>query len=301
MSLDLDVVSRIMYEREGEVQPGDEAKVARYESKLFDWKRDVLVGRAGNQPTAEDMSHEMTQLQSNLNGYWCEGDKCGCKRTHWVINESETNCWDCMHDPCACNPPLVWDEEEKAYYSFFLSCDGKTKRNLWMSKPKGTLATINYRRDERKRKDRMEKEREEEFCAENQEKAQMSGYCCHQHAKVAKKAHKDSKTKMKKQESQIKKVVDGPDHCIHCDEDPCVFIQNESRLCENDQIYFDEDQYAKDPVSCNSGRRKRAYQYVAYVLWEGISYRKPHHKCVEDGVRALFPPFHGKIMGYKSS
>ncbi len=301
MSLDLDVVSQIMYVREGEVEPGDEAKVARYERKLFDWKRDVVVDHADNQPTAEDMSHEMIQLQNNLNGYWCEGDKCGCKRTHWVINESKTNCWDCMHDPCACNPPLIWDLEEKAYYRFFLSCDGRTKRNIWMSKPNGTLAMIDYRRGERKRKERMENKREEESCTENQELAQMNGYCCHQHAKVAKKEHEHSKTEMKKRKGQVNRVVDGPDHCIHCDEDPCVFIQVESRLCENDEIYFDEEQYAKDPVSCNSGRRKRAYQYAAFVLWEGINYRKPHYKCVEDGIRALFPPFDGKIMGYKLS
>jgi hypothetical protein len=43
MSLDFDVVSQIMYEREGEVQPADGAKVARYKSKMFDWKRDVVV------------------------------------------------------------------------------------------------------------------------------------------------------------------------------------------------------------------------------------------------------------------
>jgi hypothetical protein len=45
---------------------------------------------------------------------------------------------------------------------------------------------------------------------------------------------------MKKQKDEVNKVVDGPYHCIHCDEDPCVFIQIESRLCEDDEIYFDE-------------------------------------------------------------
>jgi hypothetical protein len=259
---------------------------------MFDWKRDVVVKGADNQPATEDMSHEMNKLQNNFDGYWCEGDKCGCKRTHWVINESDTNCWDCMHNPCACNPPLVWDEEEKAYYSFFLSCDGKTKRIIWMSKPIGTMTTINYRRGERKRKEIMDKEKEEETCAENQQKAHVKGYCCHQHAKVAKKAHQDdSRTQMKKQKKGkvVNKIVDGPDHCIHCDKDPCIFIQIESQLCENDEM-FDEELYVKDPVLCNSGRRKRAYQYAAFVLWEGIDYRKPHYKCVEGGVRSLFPP-----------
>jgi hypothetical protein len=71
------------------------------------------------------------------------------------------------------------------------------------------------------------------------------------------------------------------------------------KLCENDAIYYDEGEYGKDPVAYNSARRKRAYQYAAYILWEGINYRKQHYSCVEKGVCALFPPFDGKIMGYK--
>jgi hypothetical protein len=82
----------------------------------------------------------------------------------------------------------------------------------------------------------------------------------------------------KQRGEEVNKEVDGPDHCIHCDEDPCVFIQIESGLCKNNEIYFDEQHNVKDPVSCNSGRRKRAYQYAAFVLWEGINYRKPHYK-----------------------
>ena len=95
--------------------------------------------------------------------------------------------------------------------------------------------------------------------------------------------------------------VNGPDHCIHCDEDPCLFLQIESRLAENNAIYYDVYDYAKDPVAYNSGRHKRAYQYAAFILWEGINYRKPHYTCVEDGVWALYPPFDGKIMGFKKN
>jgi hypothetical protein len=94
--------------------------------------------------------------------------------------------------------------------------------------------------------------------------------------------------------------VDGPDHCIHCDKDSCVFIQIESLLCENDMIYYDSYEYENALVMYNSGRRKRAYQYAAFVLWEGINHRRPHYKYVENGVRALVPPPDGKIMGYKS-
>lgn len=163
MSLDLVVVSMIMYQHKGEVKPGDETKVVRYKNKIFDWKRDVVVEGADN-----DISARMNKVENNFDGYWCEGEKCWCKRTHWVINASETNSWDCMHDPCAWNPPLEWEEVEKAYYHFFLSCDGKTKNNIWMMKPIDTMATINFKQGEKKRKQRMEKDREEKTCAKNQ-------------------------------------------------------------------------------------------------------------------------------------
>jgi hypothetical protein len=195
MSLDLDVVSQIMYLHQGEVKPGDEVKVVRYKSKLYDWKRNVIDGD-NNKPTTEDMSANMIQLQNNFDGYWWEGEKCGCERTHWVIHASETNCWDCMHDQCTCNPPLVSDEEEKAYYRIYLSCNGKTKKNSWMTKPIGTIAEINYKQGEENRKERREKKREEEKCADYHQSAQIYGYCCHQHAKVARtEQEKREKTK----------------------------------------------------------------------------------------------------------
>jgi hypothetical protein len=175
-----------------------------------------------------------------------------------------------------------------------------------MTQPTGDIATINYKRGEKRKKDMIEKEKEEDKCVENQRSVQDDGYCCHQHATVAKKEHDESKQQMKKQKQMkkqpqnVKKSIDGSDHCIHCDKEPCCFIQIESRLCENDEIYFDEEDYAKDRSAYNSGRRKRAYQYAAFILWEGVNYRKPHYRCVEDGVRALFPPFDGKIIGYKT-
>ena len=299
MSLDLPLVSLVMYLKEGEINPGDEGKVVRFEKKMSDWRRDVIVGDSKNL-TREDMTSNMCQVENGFVGYWCEGAKCLCARTHWVLQESESFCWDCMHDPCACSTPLVWDATEQAYSRFFLSCDGKTKKNVWMSKPIGSMATIKYKRGEKKRKERENKEKEEENCADNQKRALNCGYCCHQHAKVAKMEHEESKRQKTKKET-VKKMIDGPDHCIHCDEDPCLFIQIESRLWENDEIYYDKGDYDKDPAAYNSGRRKRAYQYAAFVLWEGINYRKPHYRCVEDGVRALFPPVDGKIMGYKTS
>jgi hypothetical protein len=110
---------------------------------------------------------------------------------------------------------------------------------------------------------------------------------------------------MKKERNKIirkKKVkVNGPDHCIHCDEDLCVFIQIETHLVENGVIYYNESEYEKYPVAYNSARGKHAFQYAAFVLWKGITNnRKPHYNCVEDGIRALFPPLNGKIVGNKN-
>jgi hypothetical protein len=118
MSLDLPLVSLVMYLQEGEINPGDEGKVIRFEKKMSDWRRDVVGGLKNL--TREDMSSNMCQVENGFNGYWCEGVKCLCVRTHWVLHESESFCWDCMHDLCACSTPLVWDATEQAYYNFFV-------------------------------------------------------------------------------------------------------------------------------------------------------------------------------------
>jgi hypothetical protein len=150
-----------------------------------------------------------------------------------------------------------------------------------MSEPSSDLARISIRRKEKKRKENMETKREEDECADNQQNAQNEGLCCHHHAKRMKLKDEEER----KMTKQIK--VDRPDHCIHCNEDPCVLLEIESRLCENDTIDYDEDEYANNPVAYNSGRRKRAYQYAASVLWKGINYRRPHYTCVE----TVFVPF----------
>jgi hypothetical protein len=297
LELDLSLVGQIEYLDGGDMEPGDENKVIRFEKKIAEWKRDVVDKKQklpGDEetPTKKQMSDDMFILQDEFGGYWCEGEICKCNCSHWVVHDSVSNCWECMHDPCACGAPLVWDEKENAYYYFFLSCDGLTKRNIWVSEPTSNIERMTFKIKEKKRKEREQKEREEENCAENQKNAHNQGYCCHEHGQEAKE-------KFKKEKKGKKARVDGPHHCIHCDEDPCVFVQIEERLCENDDIYFDAEDHRNDPVRTNSGRRKRAYQYTAFILWEGINYRKPHYKCVEDGVRALFPPLGGNTMGYK--
>jgi hypothetical protein len=43
-----------MYLQEGEINPGDEGKVIRFEKKMSDWRQDI-VGGSKNLLTREDM------------------------------------------------------------------------------------------------------------------------------------------------------------------------------------------------------------------------------------------------------
>ena len=42
LSLQLDLVSQVMYIQYGEVNPGDEAKIERLKTKMLEWKRYVI-------------------------------------------------------------------------------------------------------------------------------------------------------------------------------------------------------------------------------------------------------------------
>jgi hypothetical protein len=137
MSLDLSLVSLVMYLQEEEINPGDEGKVIRFEKKMSDWRRDVVGG--SKNLTREDMSSNMC---------WCEGVKCLCARTHWLLQESESFCWDCMHDPCACSTPLVWDATEQAYYLFLC----RSRLGAWRQ-------SIISREKRRERKERTKREK----------------------------------------------------------------------------------------------------------------------------------------------
>jgi hypothetical protein len=129
MSAELPLVSQVMYLREGVVEPGDEARVERLERKMFDFERDVArVGKKKRTSPREDIASNMVDVENKLEGYWCKGEKCLSSRTHWVLHSSETICWDCRHDPCACAAPLVWDEAEHAYYHFFCHVTVKPRK-----------------------------------------------------------------------------------------------------------------------------------------------------------------------------
>jgi hypothetical protein len=295
MSKDLDCVSTIMYLREGDI-PDNEEKRLRLEKKIEEWNRDVVMDVTSKQKLSQEsklkMAEDFWEIESKYAGYWCEGEKCYCERTHWVLFSRQTFCYECMHDPCACNAPLIWDEEENAYYRVWESVNLEIQRILWMSPPASSTAMKKWRLEEKKRKEMLEVEKEERECYENQSIARKQGFCCHAHAVSIKKEKKEDGTRKKAR-------VDGPDHCILCDEEPCVFVQIESRLGEHDLIYFDKTEFDENSVACNRARRNRAYKYAAYILWERIGYRRPHYKCVETGIRALSPPLDGKITGYK--
>jgi hypothetical protein len=149
--------------------------------------------------------------------------------------------------------------------TIFLSCNGKTKTNIWLLEPVGDLARIKFQMQRGETKRQHGKEKEEE-CANNQQSAQDKGFCCHHHVRRLKAKDVNGRNCMKGAK------VEGPDHCIHQDEDPWVFVQIESRLCKNNMIYYDRYDYKNAPIVYNSGRRKHAYHYAAFVLWEGINY-----------------------------
>jgi hypothetical protein len=149
-------------------------------------------------------------------------------RTRWSIYR------ECMHNPCACNGPLVWDEAEKAYYCLFLSCHGMTKKNTWLTKLLGAMAAINYNCGEKKRKDRMEKEKRR-MTVPRTITDTVDTTC-----KGSKERKQGTERANEKEKGKVKQLEHKPDHCLHCDEDPCVFIQIEIWLCENDDTYFTE-------------------------------------------------------------
>jgi hypothetical protein len=105
-----------------------------------------------------------------------------------------------------------------------------------MSQPTTDITKINFKHKEKKRKEIDVKKREEEVCHDNQQLAQKQGFCCHAHATEMKREREEDVRKKKVR-------VNAPDHCTHCDEEPCILIQIESGLCKNDSIYYDKDEY----------------------------------------------------------
>jgi hypothetical protein len=131
-----------MYLQEGDV-PDNEDKRIRLETKIEEWRRDVVnpdsKRKNETEPSKMEMTEEFWEIESEYAGYWCEGEKCFCERTHWVLFSSDTCCDECMHDPCACQAPLIWDEGEKAYYRIWESVDASIQRKIWLMVPTSNL------------------------------------------------------------------------------------------------------------------------------------------------------------------
>ena len=273
MAEEMSVVCQMMYFREGNVYPGDEQKVARLEKQIDDWERDVVQKKHTDEgqmaPTRATMAGDLWELMYGNEGYWCQGKECECDRSHWVRQSAEYFCWECMHDPCACRPPLLYDKPEEAYYRVN-SRGGVTPEKIWMSIPQTTTEVKKWWRDKQKVREYEERQDEMRACREEQEEAQNEGFCCHMHA---------MKKKEEKEERKNKKArtIDGPHHCIYCDEDPCAFLQIQSDLSDNDDIYYVTGDYEKDPSACNGGRQDRAYKYAAYILWDKRGYEGKHY------------------------
>ena len=93
--------------------------------------------------------------------------------------------------------------------------------------------------------------------------------------------------------------VEGVQLCEICRQRPCYFLQIKPRIMEQHIENPPDD--GLDLAARNSASRKKAYKlatmYIHGVLGAGNRMRLP--SCVEDGVRALFPPVDGIVMGFR--
>ena len=93
--------------------------------------------------------------------------------------------------------------------------------------------------------------------------------------------------------------VEGVELCEICGQRPCYFIQIKPRILEQHEENPPDD--GLDLAARNSWSRKWAYKlatlYIHGVLGAGNRVRLP--SCVEDAVRALFPPVDGIVMGFR--
>ena len=101
-----------------------------------------------------------------------------------------------------------------------------------------------------------------------------------------------------KVENEERVVKVSGDDCVHCGEDPCVWLVRKGVM-----ILFDENEHGHFPYEDkppNNTRRKKVYREMTKLLHGplGAGNRKILPKCVENGARALFPS--PSFMGFKS-
>jgi hypothetical protein len=114
-----------------------------------------------------------------------------------------------------------------------------------MSEPTSDLQKIRFLRKTKKRKERQFDTIEKDFplseLSDNQ--AHKKGFCCASHAaEDAAKQKRDVKRR-----GGEEREIHGPGFCSHCEEDPCVFVQSERDITENDAIYYDVEFFIRNP------------------------------------------------------
>jgi hypothetical protein len=94
-------------------------------------------------------------------------------------------------------------------------------------------------------------------------------------------------------------TLEGPNLCVVCGCDPYQFIHFETNMLEQDHIH-NEDVGMNASERNSTRRRKRAFKLVTR-LREGVlgqSVRRPLPSYILGGIRSLFPPVDGVVMGF---
>ena len=95
---------------------------------------------------------------------------------------------------------------------------------------------------------------------------------------------------------------DGSWMCQSCKQPTCLMTQITEEIEKNDLALYDELLFERDPNQANRQRRYSAYQLASFLIEGrlGKGVRKELHDCVRTGILMMFPPFDGKVTGFKS-
>ena len=92
--------------------------------------------------------------------------------------------------------------------------------------------------------------------------------------------------------------------CRSCRMDPCIFTRLQHDIMLHDSAINtvqNQPSYPMAGVVRNRQRRHRAFRYATYRLYGylGKNNRKRMPRCIEDGIRSLYPAYNGLHVGYK--
>ena len=95
---------------------------------------------------------------------------------------------------------------------------------------------------------------------------------------------------------------DGSWICQSCNQATCLMTQIMVDLDENDSATYDNQLFEDNPNLANKQRRYRAYCLASFLIEGrlGTGVRKKHYDCVSTGISMMYPPFDGKVTGFKS-